>query len=262
MARKEFYASSAYRAKQSAITKLNWQIGRMDILRRKNVRRCARTVCGHFFNAVPSDPKKYCSRSCAARVNNSNRVQTSLTRLKISKSLAGRKYPNRPKAPPKFSSCLYPLCGKIFEMPRGRPLSKPGKYCSRSCAIKHIGGKPTSPRAARAKAGVRIDINPMIYFFSRWEANFARLMNFLKIKWVHQPKTFQLTSQKYTPDFYLPEYDAYVEIKNFLSDYSKNRDLEFRTLYPALKLILILKKDYLELQNEYAHRIPTWEYSN
>lgn len=128
--------------------------------------------------------------------------------------------------------------------------------------MKVIGGRPTSPRAARAKAGIRNDISQTIYFYSRWEANFARLMHFLHIAWIHQPKTFQFTSQKYTPDFYLPETDTYIEIKNFLSDYAKNRDGQFRELYPRLTLILILKDDYLALQEKYALKIAGWEYNS
>jgi hypothetical protein len=124
-----------------------------------------------------------------------------------------------------------------------------------------VGGRPTSPKAARGKAGIRSDIDSETYFFSRWEANYARILNLLGTDWIHQPKVFQLRSQNYTPDFYLPKRDSYVEIKNFLSDYSRKRDREFRELYPDTKLILILKSDYLKLQNKYSPSIKEWEFS-
>jgi len=54
----------------------------------------------------------------------------------------------------------------------------------------------------------------------------------------------------------------YIEIKNYLSDYSKNRDQQFRELYPKLKLALILKEDYLALQRKFAPQIKEWEYNN
>ena len=130
-----------------------------------------------------------------------------------------------------------------------------------ACSIHHIGSRPTSPRAARAKAGIRYDIDPNLYFFSRWEANFARILNLLKVKWKFQPKTFELKTQKYTPDFYLSGEDTYVEIKNFLSEYSRKRDSEFRELYPDIKLKLILKVDYLELQEKFSLLIKNWEFS-
>ena len=117
-------------------------------------------------------------------------------------------------------------------------------------------------REPQEQKRVSATISPPTYFFSRWEANYARLLNYRGVKWIHQPKTFQLKSQKYTPDFYLPEVDTYIEIKNYLSDYSKNRDRQFREMYPELKLVLILKEDYLGLQKEYAPKIKEWEHNN
>src|SRR3989338_1175918 len=238
---KNFYLSPSYRAKQSQLTKVHWETGHFDFLRKETLRYCVRHGCPNAFTTIPSDPKKYCSNSCAASVNNRGRTQRSVTKKKISRSLTGRKYPNRFKSPSQYRTCFY--CKKEFLLRYWRPVNNPVKYCSRMCAIKNIGERPTSPKAARAKAGIRKDINPHIYFFSRWEANYARLLDHLKIKWVHQPKTFQLITQKYTPDFYLPDQDTYIEIKNYLSPYSKNRDDEFRKVYPDIKLTLILKSD-------------------
>ena len=125
-----------------------------------------------------------------------------------------------------------------------------------------IGGRPTSPKAARGKAGIRKDISKTIYFYSRWEANISRLFNYLGIKWLYQPKIFDLGSQNYTPDFYLPKYNTYIEVKNFLWKYSKIRDMKFRKLYPNINLILLLKKDYLKLEEKYSLFIKNWEYKN
>lgn len=82
------------------------------------------------------------------------------------------------------------------------------------------------------------------------------------MRWVHQPKTFDLNGQKYTPDFYLPEYNIYVEVKNFLGEYSKERDEKFRKLYTDIDLWLLLKDEYLDLEQRYSHLIPNWEYKN
>lgn len=267
MVNKGFYTSPSYRAKQRERTKANWLSGRMDFLRKAAVSHCARPGCKNTFESVPSDRKMYCSHACSAIMNNHGRAVSFATKSKISRSLAGRKYPdrvtaNRLKRPLRYTICANPKCRKKFEPRFWRPATNPIKYCSRTCAMKDIGGRPTSPRAARAKAGVRGDVSPTIYFFSRWEANYARLLNYLGVKWIHQPKTFQLKSQRYTPDFYLPKLDTYIEVKNYLSDYSKNRDRQFREMYPELKLVLILKEEYLALQKEYAPKIKEWEYNN
>ena len=89
----------------------------------------------------------------------------------------------------------------------------------------------------------------------------ARLFNLLGIKWIFQPRSFTLGTHRYTPDFYLPEFQLFIEVKNFLSDYSRNRDIQFRKLYPEKELLMVLKKDYLELQEQFAKYIPEWEYS-
>jgi hypothetical protein len=256
---KDFYKSPEYRSKQSALTKAVWRSGRFDSVYIKLKRKCRRIDCKNSFKVQPSDPKLYCSIRCAALVKSPGRNHSAATKLKISASLTGKKYPNRPKEPPRYSICLY--CCKEFRWRYWRPATNPIKYFSRMCLIKDVGSRPTSPRAARAKAGIRLDIDSKIYFFSRWEANYARILNFKNIKWVHQPKVFRLKSQRYTPDFYLSETNEFVEIKNFLSEYSARRDKEFRELYPDIKLKLILKEDYLKMQNKFAPKIKMWEYS-
>ncbi len=257
---KDFYSSEEYKEKQSLITKQNWEKGTFNFCFRREKRMCARIGCGKIFEVKKSDPKIYCSKSCSAKVNNVERGSLSAeVKLKISKALAGRKNPNwcgGIKVPRVEIKCEY--CGKIFLIERWMKR----RFCSNKCAMAVIGGNPTSPKAARGKAGIRSDIDKTTYFYSRWEANFARLLNYWEIEWVHQPKVFDLGTQKYTPDFYLPQYDIYIEIKNFLWNYSRIRDEKFRKLYPNKKLILLLKEDYLKFEKRYSDFIPNWEYKN
>src|SRR6266487_2751754 len=51
------------------------------------------------------------------------------------------------------------------------------------------------------------------------ERQFARLLDFYQIDWDYEPRSFDLewdkegnVVQKFTPDFYLPQYDLYIEI--------------------------------------------------
>jgi len=255
-----FYKQKEYRELQSKIMKENWKKGIFDIIRKREKRLCKRERCGNIFETKPSDPKIYCSHKCAAIVANTGRIQSEETKSKIAKALVGTKSPYKGvlKVPRVEIICANPKCQKKFVAVQ----SVKRKYCSNKCHMAIMGGKPTSPRAARGKAGIRKDISDKIYFYSRWEANYARLLNYLGIKWEYQPKTFDLETQNYTPDFYLPDEDRFVEIKNFLWKYSKERDKKFRKLYPDVKLTLLLKKDYLKLENKYSHLIPNWEYRN
>lgn len=259
--RHKFYDSEEYRKKQSQKTILAWQAGHHDHnLAEMQSRKCKRFDCGNSFHVKSYDPKQFCSQGCSASHNNHINGPRSLeTRFKISESIKRSPYHYNAKGkiivPRLIKNCLD--CGKEFATPRWQDHI----YCSVKCSIADIGSRPTSPKAARAKAGIRPDIDPNLYFFSRWEANFARILNLLKIKWEFQPSTFDLITQKYTPDFYLPKYDSYIEIKNFLSDYSLNRDREFRRLYPAENLILILKNEYIKLQEDFSPFLKNWEFS-
>ena len=259
--RHSFYDLIDYKRGQSKIVKDTWQKGSHNhLLTKVEERRCKRVGCNNVFNVKYYDPKQFCSQSCSASNNNHVRGSRSLeTRLKISASIKRSPYHYTAKGkiivPRLIKNCLN--CSKESTTPRHQN----HKYCSVACSINDIGSRPTSPKAARAKAGIRPDIDSDLYFFSRWEANFARIMNLLKIEWIFQPETFDLKFKKYTPDFYLPQYDVYIEIKNFLYDYSLKRDKGFRKLYPKEKLILILKPDYLKLQYDFSEYIKNWEFS-
>lgn len=75
-----------------------------------------------------------------------------------------------------------------------------------------------------------------ILFRSRLEARWAVLFDALKLEYIYEPDCFVLSNgQKYTPDFYLPKYDLYIEIKPNFDwmdiEYHKNRyDLFSNTL--------------------------------
>lgn len=70
-----FYSSSSYKKKQSTLTKKGWRNNVYNHLRKTEKRICVRDKCSKSFLSIPSDPKKYCSCSCAIKVNNSQRKQ-------------------------------------------------------------------------------------------------------------------------------------------------------------------------------------------
>ncbi len=264
----DFHQSKEYREKQSKLTKESWKKGFFNFHCKKEKRICRRNGCDNYFEVIPSNKKIYCGSSCSAKVSNAKRgPMTRNVKLKIAHSLKGRKNPhggNRGGAkgmdlvPRVEKICANPNCQKTFIVERWMHR----KFCSNKCAMAVIGGKPTSPKASKGKGGVRVDVAKGIYFYSRWEANFARLLNFCDIRWEYQPKTFDLITQKYTPDFYLPDCKTYIEVKNFLWKYSEIRDKKFREIYPEIKLLLLLKESYLILEKQYGKTIENWEFKN
>lgn len=51
---------------------------------------------------------------------------------------------------------------------------------------------------------------------SLWELNFVKILEYLEVEWQREPKTFELSNgKKYIPDFYLPEFNMFIEIKGW-----------------------------------------------
>jgi len=128
------------------------------------------------------------------------------------------------------------------------------------------GGFGTTTNAySRCKGGFRKDLNQ--YFRSAWEANVARTLNHLHIEWKYEYKRFDFNEENegvlsYQPDFYLPQYDKWIEVKGWMDKKSKQRLKLFEKYYPKeyLKLILIDEYLYKKIEKEYSGNIDLWEH--
>lgn len=95
------------------------------------------------------------------------------------------------------------------------------------------------------QGGKRADLDS-IYFRSKWEANYARYLNQLEIEWSYESKTFWFDGLKsgtvnYTPDFYIPAEDTWVEVKGRWDSESKTKLRRFRKYFPDefTKLLIV-----------------------
>lgn len=110
---------------------------------------------------------------------------------------------------------------------------------------------------SKGKSGLRSDLNQ--FFRSTWEANYARVLNHLNIKWEYEPQKFQLTDKiNYTPDFKLDE-KLFIEVKGWMTEYCKLKISLFKECYPEFKLIVVEHDVYKELVSQYKYKIPFWE---
>ena len=93
------------------------------------------------------------------------------------------------------------------------------------------------------------------------EEDFTRILDFYNMEWVYEPRSFPLkwdgdkVTEMFTPDFYLPSLDLYVELttlkQSLVTD--KNRKLRrLRELYPEIKITLLYKDDYNHLLAKYG----------
>ncbi|MBL7061746.1 MAG: hypoxanthine phosphoribosyltransferase [Dehalococcoidia bacterium] len=94
------------------------------------------------------------------------------------------------------------------------------------------------------------------------EQEFAKLLDFYRIEWLYEPRSFPLARQNgkvvemFTPDFYLPELDLYIELTTLKQSLitEKNRKLRrLRDLYPEVNIKLLNKSDYLRLLAKYGY---------
>jgi hypoxanthine phosphoribosyltransferase len=93
------------------------------------------------------------------------------------------------------------------------------------------------------------------------EEEFARLLDFYRVGWQYEPRTFPLREgddgrviEAFSPDFYLPDFDLYIELttmkQGLVTD--KHRKLRrLQELYPNVQIKLLHKKDYLNLLAKY-----------
>jgi hypothetical protein len=82
---------------------------------------------------------------------------------------------------------------------------------------------------------------------SSWEVKYAKYLDKNNIKWDYEPKFFELGYTTYTPDFYLPKTDEYIEIKGWWRDKSLLKFKLFKKLYKNIKITVLNKNDLMKL---------------
>lgn len=77
---------------------------------------------------------------------------------------------------------------------------------------------------------------------SSWEVSFAKACDFYNLKWQYEIATFKLShGKRYTPDFYLPEKDIWVEIK---PKFRQTKELFTRGKRLDINLIILDLNDF------------------
>jgi hypothetical protein len=94
------------------------------------------------------------------------------------------------------------------------------------------------------------------------ERQFARLLDFYQIDWEYEPTSFDIEWDKegnvvarFTPDFYLPQYDLYIEITTLNQKLVTKKNRKVRRLregYPEIKCKVFYQRDYLSLVTKYG----------
>ncbi len=173
---------------------------------------------------------KFCSRSCAASYNNKNRTEES--RKKQAQTVRDTmisKFSNYSKI--RFYSCAE--CGNYFYTKGHRYYKR--VYCSDTCRTIGVSKISRIHAIARNFGGVtqskKINYNGTL-LDSTYEVKLAQVLDNLLIQWI-RPKRVPYSDltgklRSYTPDFYLPDYNVYLDPKNDFLINNVNPSLGFK----------------------------------
>jgi hypothetical protein len=104
-------------------------------------------------------------------------------------------------------------------------------------------------------------------FANRSELECAKILDFYGVPWDYEPRSFVLERDAegrvlsaFTPDFYLPEQDLFIEVTVMKQSLvtRKNRKLrELRRLYPGVRVKLFYRRDIESLAHRYRLRLAS-----
>jgi hypoxanthine phosphoribosyltransferase len=115
------------------------------------------------------------------------------------------------------------------------------------------------PLEAKAPAPTTVDD---ARFAHESEEEFARILDFYGVRWQYEPRTFPLRHdddgriiEAFSPDFYLPDFDLYLELTTLKQGLVTDKHRKMRRLvelYPDVQIKLLYKRDYLSLLAKYG----------
>ncbi|HEY3106676.1 MAG TPA: hypothetical protein VGJ49_07755 [Gaiellaceae bacterium] len=104
-------------------------------------------------------------------------------------------------------------------------------------------------------------------FANQAEVECASLLDFYGLDWEYEPKSFVLETDEdgriieaFTPDFYLPEQDLYLEVtvmKQSLVTRKNRKIRKLRARYPDIRIKLFTRRDIERLAQKYKLNIAS-----
>ena len=136
---------------------------------------------------------------------------------------------------------------------RGHPTTTPPKRTAADPS--RTGGTRVAARRSDLKSD-RTD------FAHESERQYARLLDFYQIEWDYEPRSFDIewdeqgnVTKQFTPDFYLPQFETYIEVTTMNQKLvtKKNRKVRrLRELYQDCKIKIFYQRDYVALLQKYG----------
>jgi len=203
----------------------------------KNLKLRHCQICLKEFDSE-YDNQRFCSHSCAAKFSNEKRsifhdkcqkcnvvVERKVKRricICQKCQLERRKYQPSYKKRPKYG-CVCIICSNNF-----LGTSSKSKVCSKNCFSINA-RKNAICRNLGGETNYRKYTYNEIYFDSSWEVEIAKYLDEKSISWIRSReynftwKDQNKVEHRYYPDFYLPQFNVYLDPKN---SYKLKQDLD------------------------------------
>lgn len=140
------------------------------------------------------------------------------------------------------------LAEKVSIANKGRKLSLETR--------KKMIGRPNPNPNGFGRSGIRKDLNQ--FFRSKMEANYARVLNYLGIKWEYEKHRIFLKDCSILLDFWLPDLQFDTEVKGYYG----NGGWKIKSLYkeqPNYPIKILDSEGYKTLEKKFKSFIPMWE---
>jgi hypothetical protein len=120
---------------------------------------------------------------------------------------------------------------------------------TREEALKRVMGKKTSKTQSNSKGRKFVSQKLGMVFRSNWEIELAELLTDLGIAFEYEPQRFYFRAEKesYLPDFYLPEFNCWIEVKGYMDKRSEKRVKLFKKYHKKETAFFLYEKEEREL---------------
>ena len=144
---------------------------------------------------------------------------------------------------------------KVSKKLKGKPKSEAHKQALRDAKTKSM----HKHKNTRGKSGIRIDIGH--YVRSTWEANFARILQYLNIDYKYEKKRFLIIYPNGENHYYIPDFTTnnyIVEVKGYWFKDAQEKFKLFKEQYPEIRVHIIEKVKYNQYKKKFESKV-NWE---
>ncbi len=116
--------------------------------------------------------------------------------------------------------------------------------------------------AARPVISETLQENKPVSFKHPSEEEFAKILDMYSITWEYEPRTFPIEwdaegsiTKAFSPDFYLPHFDTYIELTTMEQKYVSEKKKKVRLLkelYPGTNINIVFKDDFYSLLKRFG----------